>query len=82
MVSIQFDPETGVVRVEISVRGGEAGDLNRHLVSGALHTLESIAGMDQGPVRRRLIDCLAAQVRSLKRNEADMRAAKRVGAPC
>ncbi|MNI90723.1 hypothetical protein D3C73_1482830 [compost metagenome] len=81
-MSIQFDPDSGIVRVEICVRGGQAGDLNRHLVSGALHTLESIAGLDQGPVRRRLIDCLGRQVRSLKRNETEVRAAKKVGAPC
>ncbi len=81
-MSIQFDPESGLVRVEISVRGGEADDLNRHLASGALHTLESIAGLDQGPVRRRLIDCLGRQVRSLKRNEDEIRAAKKAGAPC
>lgn len=79
-MSIQFDPNTGVIRVEVCVRGGEAGDLNHHLVSGAIHTLESIAKLHQGSVRRGLIDCLSGQIRALKRNEAAVRAAKR-GAP-
>jgi len=76
-VSIQFNPDDGVVRVEMCVRGGKAGDLNRYIASGALHTLDSIAAMDQGPARRKLISCLIQQARSLKRNEDELRSAAR-----
>ncbi|WP_314402441.1 hypothetical protein [Stenotrophomonas rhizophila] len=81
-MSIQFDPDSGVVRVEICVRGGARGDLNRPLVLGALHTLESIAEQNQGAVRRKLIAVLGSQVRTLKRNEDDVRNAKRGTAAC
>ncbi|GEM_PF-2263608 len=54
-----------------------AGDLSRYLVGGAVHTLGSISRLDQGPVRRKLIATLTRQVRSLKRNEDRIRAAKR-----
>ncbi|CAO3300323.1 hypothetical protein [Stenotrophomonas maltophilia] len=74
---ITFDESTGVVSVVISVRGGKPDDLNRYVASGMLHTLNSIANEDQGPVRRRLIDCLVRQVRALRRNESELRSAKR-----
>jgi len=74
---ITFDESTGVVTVVISVRGARSGDLNRYRVSGMLKTLDSIAREEQGPVRRKLIDCLMREARALKRNESEMRAAKR-----
>ena len=77
-MAIKFDRESGTVHVEVSVRGGSPGDFNRCGVSGSLRTLESISRLEQGPVRRRLIDCLARQVRALKRNETKLRAAKRL----
>jgi hypothetical protein len=64
-------------RSNVTVRAAVAGDLNNYLVAGAVHTLESISRLDQGPVRGKLIATLARQVRSLKRNEDRIRAAKR-----
>jgi len=81
-VTIQFDPEKGDVRVVVCVRGGDPCDLNKSLVAGAMHTLDSICALDQGAVRRRLIACLARQVRALKRNEEELRAAKRGAGAC
>ncbi|ENM0054896.1 hypothetical protein AB6M49_003110 [Stenotrophomonas maltophilia] len=73
---ITFDESTSIVTVVISVRGGRPGDLNRYRVSGMLKTLDGIAREEQGPVRRKLIDCLVREARALKRDESDMRAAK------
>ena len=78
-MSIEFNPDDGVVRVEMCVRGGKEGDLSRYIASGALRTLDSIAAMDQGPARRKLISCLIQQARSLKRNEDELRLAARAG---
>lgn len=74
---ITFDKNTGVVTVVISVRGALLGDLNRYRVSGMLKTLDSIAREEQGPVRRKLIDCLVREARALKRDESEMRSVKR-----
>ncbi|WP_448129968.1 hypothetical protein [Stenotrophomonas rhizophila] len=81
-MSIQFDPEKGDIRVVVCVRGGDPGDLNKNLVAGAMHTLNSICALDHGAMRRKLIACLGRQVRSLKRNEDNLRAAKRGEGAC
>ncbi|HEL3245904.1 TPA: hypothetical protein ACKPX2_000608 [Stenotrophomonas maltophilia] len=78
-MSIQFNPDDGVVRVEVCVRGGKEGDLSRYIASGALRTLDSIAATDQGPARRKLISCLIQQARSLMRNEDELRSAAKAG---